>query len=364
MTPIEFRRYIHSHPELSFCEFDTAAFIEQALAAEGIACRRVATTGVIAKIEGRGDLSRAVVLRADIDALPIVEATDLEYASQNEDVMHACGHDMHAAVLFGVLQRLNSSPDFEGTIFGLFQPGEELTPGGASKVLAESPFEGYNVVAVVGNHVDSTLEVGQIGLCAGPFMASNDELRFYVRGRGGHGAMRDKIDDTVAAAANIVARVNAMNDSDLVLSIGKVQADGATNIIPDLVYMEGTMRTFSQQLREHTWTEVAEVAADVDRYFGTKTEVVIGHGYPTVVNSEELTELARALAAERYEAVELDRRYTAEDFGFYTVQYPSLFYRLGVGSAAGRSHTSTFAPDERAIDVGINFMSELVSKVN
>ena len=363
MSPIEFRRELHRHPELSFAEYNTAEFIEAALAAEGIACRRVADTGVLAVLEGRGDTKRAVVLRADIDALPITEATGLGYASENEGVMHACGHDMHAAVLFGALQRLSRERNFEGTIFGLFQPGEECTPGGASKVLAEQPFEGYDVVAVIGNHTDSTLEVGQIGVCEGPFMASNDELRFYVRGRGGHGAMRDKIDDTVAAAANIVTRVNCLNDSDLVLSIGKVVADGATNIIPDTVYMEGTMRTFDQKLRESIWAEVEAVAADVDRHFGTTTEVVIGHGYPSVINDGVLTDVVRGLAAEKYEAVELSRRYTAEDFGFYTTLYPSVFYRLGVGAAAGRSHTSTFAPSEDAIEVGVDFMATLAVRL-
>ncbi len=363
MSPIEFRRELHRHPELSFAEHCTAEFIESALAGEGIACRRIAQTGVLAVLEGRGDTKRAVVLRADIDALPITESTGLEYASENEGVMHACGHDMHAAVLFGALQKLNAERNFEGTIFGLFQPGEECTPGGASMVLAERPFDGYDVVAVIGNHTDSTLEVGQIGVCEGPFMASNDELRFYVRGRGGHGAMRDKIDDTVAAAANIVTRVNCLNDSDLVLSIGKVVADGATNIIPDTVYMEGTMRTFDQQLRESIWAEVEAVAADVDRHFGTTTEVVVGHGYPSVINDGVLTDLVRGIAAEKFEVVELARRYTAEDFGFYTTCYPSVFYRLGVGAAAGRSHTSTFAPDERAIAVGIELMTELAVKV-
>ncbi len=363
MSPIEFRRELHRHPELSFAEHRTAEFIESALAGEGIACRRIAQTGVLAVLEGRGDTKRAVVLRADIDALPIAESTGLEYASENEGVMHACGHDMHAAVLFGALQKLNAERNFEGTIFGLFQPGEECTPGGASMVLAERPFDGYDVVAVIGNHTDSTLEVGQIGVCEGPFMASNDELRFYVRGRGGHGAMRDKIDDTVAAAANIVTRVNCLNDSDLVLSIGKIVADGATNIIPDTVYMEGTMRTFDQQLRESIWAEVEAVAADVDRHFGTTTEVVVGHGYPSVINDGVLTDLVRGIAAEKFEVVELARRYTAEDFGFYTTCYPSVFYRLGVGAAAGRSHTSTFAPDERAIAVGIELMTELAVKV-
>ena len=363
MTPVEFRRHIHQHPELSFEEHQTAQFIVEALTAEGISCSRIAETGVVAKLEGRGDLTRAVVLRADIDALPITENTGLDYTSENEGVMHACGHDMHAAILFGTLQKLNESRDFEGTIFGIFQPGEECNPGGASKVLAERPFEGYNVVAVIGNHTDSALEVGQIGLCAGAFMASNDELRFYVRGRGGHGAMRDKLNDTVAAAANIVAQVNRLNSHDLVLSIGKITADGATNIIPDMVYMEGTMRTFDSELRKRTWEQIYGVAAQVDEIFGTTTEVDINHGYPTVVNDSNLTQHAREVAEEICEVVELAKRYTAEDFGFYTEQYPSLFYRLGVGSAAGRSHSATFSPDERAIAVGVKMMTKIAQTV-
>jgi amidohydrolase len=359
MTPIEFRRYIHRHPELSFEEYQTAQFIETALAAEGISCRRVAGTGVLATIEGRGEKKRAVVLRADIDALPITEATGLDYSSENEGVMHACGHDVHAAILFGALQKLNASRDFEGTIFAIFQPGEECNPGGASKVLAEKPFEGYDVVAVIGCHTDSTLEVGQIGVCNGAFMASNDELRFYVRGRGGHGAMRDKLNDTVSAAATIVTKATGLNSDTLVLSIGKVVADGATNIIPDLVYMEGTMRTFDKDVRESTWKTLQDIASKVDSIYGTTTDVDINHGYPTVVNDIRLADLARSVATGVCEVVELEKRYTAEDFGFYTEQYPSLFYRLGVGTNAGRSHSSTFAPDERAIDLGVEMMIKI-----
>ena len=359
MTPIEFRRYIHRHPELSFEEYQTAQFIETALAAEGISCRRVAGTGVLATIEGRGEKKRAVVLRADIDALPITEATGLDYSSENEGVMHACGHDVHAAILFGALQKLNASRDFEGTIFAIFQPGEECNPGGASKVLAEKPFEGYDVVAVIGCHTDSTLEVGQIGVCNGAFMASNDELRFYVRGCGGHGAMRDKLNDTVSAAAAIVTKATGLNSDTLVLSIGKVVADGATNIIPDLVYMEGTMRTFDKDVRESTWKTLQDIASKVDSIYGTTTDVDINHGYPTVVNDIRLADLARSVATGVCEVVELEKRYTAEDFGFYTEQYPSLFYRLGVGTNAGRSHSSTFAPDERAIDLGVEMMIKI-----
>ena len=361
ITPIEFRRHLHRHPELSFEEVQTAEYIEQCLSEAGISHSRIATTGVLAKIEGKGDLSRAVVLRADIDALPIEEQTGLEYASHNCGVMHACGHDIHAAVLYGVLLRLAEKPDFEGTIFGIFQPGEECNPGGASKVLEEKPFADYNVVAVIGEHTDSGLEVGELGFCKGEFMAANDELRFWVRGKGGHGAMRAQLNDTVVAAAHLVTMLNAVNDENTVLSIGKVVADGATNVIPDEVYMEGTMRCFSEEHRRTVWRIIDAAAQSVDAKFGTTTEVDINHGYPAVVSDDALVEKAIALATEKGVAVKmLEKRYTAEDFGHYCVKYPSLFYRLGVGTDAGRSHTSTFAPDERAIEVGIDFMEKLV----
>ena len=363
ISAVEFRRHLHSHPELSFEEVQTAEYIEQRLSEAGISHSRIAKTGVLAKIEGKGDLKNAIVLRADIDALPIEEQTDLEYASQNEGVMHACGHDIHAAVLYGTLLRLAEKRDFEGTIFGLFQPGEECNPGGASKVLAEEPFADYDVVAVIGEHTDSGLEVGDLGFCKGEFMAANDELRFWVRGKGGHAAMRQNLTDTVVAASHLVTILNAVNDENTVLSIGKIVADGATNIIPDEVYMEGTFRCFSEEHRRTVWRIIEAAAQSVDAKFGTTTEVDINHGYPAVVSDEGLVEKALSLASESDVTVKmLDKRYTSEDFGFYCVRYPSLFYRLGVGTSAGRSHTSTFAPSEKAIEVGINFMEKLAKR--
>ena len=364
VTAVEFRRHLHLHPELSFNEVQTAKYIEQCLDEAGISHSRIAGTGVLAKIEGKGDLSRAIVLRADIDALPIEEQTDLEYASENKGVMHACGHDMHAAVLYGVLLRLAEKRDFEGTIFGLFQPGEECNPGGASKVLAEKPFDGYNVVAVIGEHTDSGLEVGELGFCKGEFMAANDELRFWVRGKGGHAAMRSELNDSVVAASHLVTMLNAVNDENTVLSIGKIVADGATNVIPDEVYLEGTFRCFSEEHRHTVWHIIEAAAQSVDAKFGTTTEVDINHGYPAVVSDKELVEKALTLATEMGITTKiLEKRYTSEDFGFYCQQYPSLFYRLGVGTKAGRSHTSTFAPSEEAIEVGIGFMERLAKSL-
>ena len=360
---IEFRRELHRHPELSFHEAATHDRIVRALDTLGIAHRTIARTGVLARIEGRGDLRRAVVLRADIDALPVHEQNDLAWRSQNEGVMHACGHDIHTAVLMGVLQALNRSRDFEGTLFGLFQPGEECNPGGASLVLAEDPFAGYGIKAVVAEHVEPSLDVGVFGFREGKYMASSDELRFAVHGAGGHAALRNQLRDPVAAAAGLIGRLLAFNMPERVLSIGRVTADGATNVIPDEVRLEGTLRTFDETLRSETCDAIRRTAAETDTLYGTTTTVDISRGYPCVVNDPALTRLARRLAGEFGRTVELPLRTTAEDFGFYTHRYPSLFYRLGVGPAAGKTHTSTFSPDERAITTGIAFMEALALKL-
>ncbi len=364
MTPVEFRRRLHAHPELSFQEYDTAAFIAEQLSALGIEYRPIAQTGILARIDGNGEVPAGkrptVVLRADIDALPLCEQTGLAWQSQNEGVMHACGHDMHAAVLFGVLQQLAANPDFAGTVLGLFQPGEECNPGGASIVLSERPFDDFDIRAVIGEHVEPQLEVGTLGFRAGKYMASSDELRFTVIGIGGHGAMRHLLKDPIAAAAELVSRLLQLNGEERVLSIGKIEAAGATNVIPDKVYLEGTLRTFDEQERNILHQRIGNIAAEIDRRVGVTTTVDINHGYPCVVNNEELVRRAVTLAQlDGLQTKMLPLRTTAEDFGFYCTRYPALFYRLGVGAAAGRPHTATFTPDEQAIAVGINFMKRL-----
>lgn len=361
MNSIELRRELHRNPELSFEEHATQRLIMEALQSEGITCRKIAQTGVLATIEGkRGNLKRAVVLRADIDALPIEELNEVEYRSMNRGVMHACGHDIHAAILFGVLQELNRERDFEGTLFGIFQPGEELNPGGAVKVLEERPFEGYDVAAVIGEHVDARLEVGEIGICPGRFMASNDEIRLLVTGRGGHAARRHDINDTVTAMADMVMRTTALNSPDSVVSIGRVIAEGATNVIPDNVNAEGTMRTFSEEVRERIYTHLHGNAKIISDKYGVEVKVDISRGYPCVTNDILLSYEAMIVAADEGIGVrELQPMTTAEDFGHYTVVYPSLFYRLGVGTQAGSSHSATFNPDEGAIPVGERMMRRI-----
>lgn len=367
MNPIEFRRHLHAHPELSFEEHRTAVFIAEQLTALGIEHRPIAGTGVLARIEGTGKADpakRAVVLRADIDALPIDEQVVHPWRSQHAGVMHACGHDVHAAVLFGVLQHMAVAPDFRGTVFGLFQPGEECNPGGASVVLAENPFDTYSVRAVIGEHVDAQLPVGTLGLREGKYMAASDELRFVIRGVGGHGAIRAELKDPVAAGAELLTRLLALNEQERVLSIGRVEAAGATNIVPDSVSMAGTLRTFDERERALIHKRIGIIAADIDARHGVQTAVDIDRGYPSVVNDPVLVKQAIGVAtALGLPHKMLALRTTAEDFGFYGLRYPSLFYRLGVGEGAGRSHTATFDPDEGAIETGIGFMQSLALQI-
>ncbi len=359
ISPKALRRKLHQHPERSFEEYQTAATLAEALTEAGIAWQPIAQTGILARIEGQGDRHRAVVLRADIDALPIEEQSDVAWRSTRAGVMHACGHDMHAAILYGTLCALRNGA-FEGTLFGLFQPGEETNPGGASKVLAEDPFADYKVVAVVGEHVEPDLEVGTFGLKEGRYMAANDELHLRIEGKGGHGALRDRVQDTVQAAARLILQLTSLNSSERILSIGRVEALGATNILPDQITMAGTMRLYDECDREAMKGEIRALIAQFEANEEMRCQLEIRPGYPSVINHPELTRRAEKVIQEAgYSTQQLTRRPTSEDFGWYGTRYPALFYRLGVGAASGRPHTATFNPDERAIETGIDVMQRL-----
>ena len=365
MNTEDFRRHLHSHPELSFEEHSTAAFISEQLSLLGIEHCPIANTGVLARIEGkRGNLSRCVVVRADIDALPIKELTGVEWASQNEGVMHGCGHDCHAAVLYGVLKRLHTERDFEGTLLAIFQPSGECNLGGAKLVLEENPFKEYNVAAVISEHVDAELEVGEIGFCPGKFMASTDELHFTVKGVGGHAAMRSRIKDSVVAISDLITRLNTFNSDVCAVSVGKVVAEGTANVIPDQTYCAGTMQTFDEKLRTRVKDMIAHTAEEVEYKYDVEVDVDIRHGYPCVENDAQLTYEAMLLAdSHGFVVKDIEPRNTAEDFGYYTQLYPSLFYCLGVGRSSGHSHTATFLPDERALAVGEEFMYQLALNI-
>lgn len=365
MDTREFRRHLHRHPELSFEEHQTSQFIGDRLSELGIEFRNIAGTGILARVEGRrGNLKRCVVLRADIDAVPIQELTSVEWASEREGVMHACGHDCHAAILYGVLKRMQMNRDFEGTLMALFQPAEEFCAGGAAKVLAEEPFKDYDVVAVVGQHTDSDLEVGELGFCPGKYLASTDDLTFTIKGVGGNAALRCQIKDSVVAMADLIMRLNMLNNDVCIVSVGQVEAAGAANIIPEQSACKGIMRTFNEGLRSRVKDMILHIAQEIEYKYDVEVEVGIESGNPCVENNAQLSYEAMLLADScGYKVCDLEMCPTTEDFGFYSQIYPSLFYTLGVGQKSGRRHTPMYLPDERALEVGEEFMWQLALSI-
>jgi amidohydrolase len=359
------RHHLHSHPELSFVEHNTARYIAETLTAYGLSPQTgIAGTGVVALIEGKNPSSRTIALRADMDALPITEANNVPYRSQNTGVMHACGHDAHTASLLTVgrlLQELRT--EFEGTVKLIFQPGEEKAPGGASLMIKEGVLSNpTKPEAIIGQHVQPFLPAGTIGFREGIYMASADEIFFTVRGKGGHGAMPERCIDPVLITSHLIVAmqqiVSRMANPKLpsVLSFGRIIADGATNVIPNYVEVEGTFRTLDEQWREEAVVKIANLARGLVESMGGIIDINIVRGYPHLKNDVDLTRKTRALA-EAYmgkeNVVDLDLWMAAEDFSFYTHHVPGCFYRLGTGNVergiTSGVHTPTFDIDESAL---------------
>ena len=366
------RRHLHAHPELSFQETNTAAFVTKELQKLGLQPRAIANTGVVALIEGRPG-GPTVALRADMDALPIIEANDVPYKSTTPGVMHACGHDVHTASLLGAARILNElKGEFQGSVKLMFQPGEERLPGGASLMIKEGVLENPRPASVLGQHVFPHLPAGKIGVRPGRYMASTDELYMTIRGKGGHGAMPEMNLDPVLVAAHIIVaaqqivsrRANPKIPS--VLSFGKVIANGATNIIPNEVYLEGTFRTLNEAWRTEAHGHLRTLCEGLAASMGAVCELEIRRGYPYLENEPALTARVRA-AAEAYlgpeNVVDLDQWMAAEDFAYFSQAAPACFYRLGTRHADGRFassvHTPTFDIDEQALATGPGLMAWL-----
>jgi amidohydrolase len=369
------RRHIHMHPELSYQEVETASFVKAQLERAGIACRTgIAGHGITAFIEGRNPSSRLIALRADMDALPILEKNDVPYKSKYDGVMHACGHDVHTSSLLGAALILQSMrDDFEGTIQLVFQPAEEVLPGGASLMLKEGVFAKRNPNAIFGQHVYPELPAGKVGMKPGVYMASADELYVTVKGRGGHGAKPDRNIDPVLITSHLIVALQQVvsrwsNPSmPSVLSFGKVIAQGATNIIPNEVKLEGTFRTFDERWRKEAHQRMIALAEGLVKGMGGEVDFRIDVGYPVLKNDEALTVQAKQRAVEYLGAenvVDLDVRMTAEDFAYYGHQMPGCFYRLGTASPSNESksysvHHPQFDIDEDALKVGMGLMAYL-----
>jgi amidohydrolase len=366
------RRHFHQYPELSFHEHQTAKTVAEALAAFGLSPQEgIAGTGVVAHIEGNNPQKKVVALRADMDALPIVEANEVPYKSKHAGVMHACGHDVHTSSLLTtarILQTLRT--DFEGTVKLVFQPAEEKAPGGASLMIKEGVLENPRPASMLGQHVATNVPVGKIGFRAGMYMASTDELYLTVKGKGGHGAMPDQLIDPVLIASHIIVAMqqvisrNRKPANPSVLSFGRFIADGVTNVIPNEVKIQGTWRCMDEEWRHEGLRRIKKIAEGMAEAMGASCEVEVVKGYPFLKNNPALTARMRA-AAEQYvgaeNVVDLDLWMAGEDFAFYSQIVDACFYRLGTRNEAkgivSGVHTPTFDIDEHALEIGPGLMA-------
>lgn len=372
---VAIRRHLHQYPELSFLEKETGRYIAAKLTEYGIEHKYgLAENGVVAHIQGHAPDSRVVALRADIDALPIEEANEVEYKSKNKGVMHACGHDVHTSSLLGTARILNElKNEFKGTIKLIFQPAEEKLPGGASIMIKEGVLKNPAPSSIFGQHVHPPLEVGKVGIKPGIYMASADELYITVKGKGGHGALPMECIDPVLITAHIITalqqivsrRSNPTTPS--VLTIGKINSTGgATNIIPNEVKLMGTFRTLDEKWRFDAHRLMKNMAEKMAESMGGQCDFRIEVGYPFLQNDVRLTLRTKQAAIEYMGAenvVDLPVRLSAEDFAYYSQEMPACFYRLGTGNPAkgitSPVHTNTFDIDEDALQVGSGLMAWL-----
>jgi len=373
---VKLRRHLHTYPELSFQEYKTSAFIKSQLDALGISWKAVAGTGVEALITGNIKSEKVIALRADIDALPIQEKNNVDYASQNPGVMHACGHDFHTSSLLGAAQILKMvQPNFSGTIKLLFQPGEEVLPGGASLMIKEGVLNNPRPTAVLGQHAMPRIEVGKIGIRSGKHMASMDAVIVRIKGKGGHGAEPHNIVDPVVIASHIIIALQQIvsrmaNPGDpTVLSFGKVIANGAINVIPDEVYIEGTFRAMNEEWRDEAHRRMTAMAEGIAKSMGATCEMRIIRGFPFLINEAKLTAEIKGLASEylgEENVLEEDIWMAAEDFAYYSQAADSCFYLCGVGNVAkgitSTLHSPTFNIDENALEVSAGLMAYLALK--
>lgn len=375
---VKLRRHLHANPELSFEESETAAYMKKRLQEAGITItdENIADNGFVALIEGRNADSSMRVFRAEMDALPIVEKSDAEYKSSKEGIMHACGHDVHMSCVFGAATILNSlKEEWEGSMKILFQPAEEMLPGGASLMIEQGVLEKTKPDAIIGMHVMPEMEAGTVGFKAGQYMASSDEIYLTITAKGGHAAMTTQRVDSVLVAAKIriaLEEVPSKHDSPCVLAFGKFIAQGATNVIPDQVHLEGTLRTMDENWREEAHALIRKIASELALEMDAKCEVEIKKGYPSLINDDKLTKLYRDSAIKYLDeshVEELPLRMTSDDFAYYSQIAPSCYFRLGVGNQAkginAPVHNPSFDIDETALEIGAGMLAWLaVQPVN
>jgi amidohydrolase len=371
---IKLRRHFHRHPELSYQEIETANFICGWLDQNKIPYKKgIAGTGIIGTIKGKSG-GKVIALRAEMDALPITERNKTEYSSQNEGKMHACGHDAHLAMLLGTAKLLKKISDkFSGTILLIFQPGEEKSPGGARLLIETGELNNPKPDIIIAQHVLPELETGKVGYKSGRYMASCDEIYITVIGRGGHAALPGLTTDQIYIASKLVIRLKErmleqqkLKNIPTVLGIGRISGEGATNIIPEKVFISGTFRTFDEEWRSEGLSLVRSVSQETAKEFGVTIDVNIAEGYPVLHNDETLTSMSIGFSEEllgKNKIETFETRMSSDDFSFYSALAPSLYYRVGIRKKDKemlKLHTADFDIDEDGMQTGIANLSWLV----
>lgn len=368
-----YREHIHQFPELSYQEIETVAFVKESLERIGITnVKSKAKTGLEALITNPSNPNptTCIALRADLDALPILEENEVPYKSKRDGLMHACGHDVHTAILLGVAEILHElRAELPQAVKLIFQPGEEKNPGGASLMIEDGVLENPSVTKMFALHVFPELEAGKLGFKEGMYMASCDEIYITINGKGGHGALPQNCIDPIFIGATFITSIQQIISRKCdpkipsVLTFGHFEGIGATNVIPSKVYLKGTFRTMDENWRKIALLEIEKQAKGIAESLGGTADIEISKGYPYLINDEQLTRDLKSKSSAYFSSenvVDLPIRLTSEDFAFYSHHVPVCFFRLGVrneskGIIHGVHHPK-FNIDERALKIGMEAM--------
>ena len=365
------RRHLHQYPELGFDCHDTAAYVVERLKGFGIndIHTGIAKSGVVALIHGRNSGS-VIGLRADMDALPIEEATGLDYSSKVSGKMHACGHDGHTTMLLGAARYLQETRNFSGTVALIFQPAEEHGGGGETMV-QEGILDQFNIETVYALHTEPGMPVGQMSTTPGPIMAAVDTFEVYVTGQGGHGAMPHLAADAIPAAVSItqafqtIVSRNHNPVEDLVVSVTQIHGGTIDNVINDDAFVGGTVRTFASEVRDMVDRRMAEICQGHAKAFGVDVNCVYTRGYPATINSDAQTafavDVAKEICGENMVVSDRPRDMGAEDFSYLLEKKPGCYLYLGQGEGAAW-HNAAFDFNDEASPVGASFFVRLVER--
>ncbi|TNE73368.1 amidohydrolase [bacterium] len=362
------RRHLHQHPELSYKEFETTAYIIKVLSTLGYEIHRPLETGVVAVLNPEVKSSKVLAFRADIDALPISEEGDAKQAflSKNPGVAHCCGHDMHTANMLGVAELLKAhQAEIKHKIVLIFQPAEEKLPGGGRLIMESGILQKLGVTEVYGLHTSPKHSVGTIALKSGPLMARPDEFILTIKGRGGHAAAPHDAVDPIVIAAQVVTTIQSVVSRTVdptesaVVTIGSIHGGTVHNVIPEKVEMKGTVRTFRKELAEKISHTIEQTAKGIAHAFGGDAELQFDPGYPAVINTPETTDIIRGIVKELYgeqALIEMEKPIMAgEDFAFYQEEFPGTFFFLGTSSEETQSvfpwHHPKYNADENGMKI-------------